>query len=1035
MAQGRGEFKCPRVCLQRATVPHGMTSTSNMRLFVPHTDAVFTCVQALIDATANPLLTISKSGGLRFSCRIPGYLHPSTKRARFYVYKQTSAAAHPNPHEVYLEISGERGYTCWDARHEILIGDLLDPPVIPKEALFAPLDTFRAALHDPVHQKLPDEESVPDAPTSLGSRKLDLAREALSKHGFSYLRQADGVHYWRRQADRLGTAEVSAWESEGGVWVRAATPDTGLPTAATLITDIWNDTGILPPIPATGLPIDDKIHTVRAGELSPLAIKRPRLILHKSEPTEKTSETHAEISVQGQRAFDRNVRVVGFTPQTTLERNREVEAFLQNRQLICLNVPNAAHAAIAEQFFQKRHPRSVARWRDRMYLWDQVKDIPVDVRMATPFQHGNVCEDPQRCEALEKKGGDPSESICPQCRVYTVCQERGYLSQPSTLQTPQVQIIEGLHLFLDVHYRKTVEQLLEAGAGTQPLCIINAATETEFRLFPKCELSKTVLEEWCVNWQGSALGNLAIALRNAAEIRDKSPADAIRRLRTILQTFERLEDEIIEQMCRVNVRGRVVARGVSDTETGAVLARYTIEFARGSSAYIPLDAAAADRLVAQALPVLQLETFVPNEDVKISIPIADAIRLGILDAATPENILEFPTVCRDPHWTFWHQLKRFFAHYTRDADAPMRWVDKTLQFSVPPMLHPNIKHLLVTASVLSNEHLRRAFPDTAVEVLPSKPMAWVPGNRVFQIRTGIYPEDTIIDVDNTWDVFGLSKTGQHLFWRIQAEIERDPDTKHGIITHRQASEQLGDIAKNENVRFLTIFRKMEGLETAFQEAQVIWIVGIPQIKPLDILERTQILFGNDEEPLFYEMEPESHRYKDERVQSVYEITVFRLFREIIELAQLNRFANKKVMLITGLRIPEITDRPETLLFDWEDFDVAGGLDKLAEVIATRQRFETERDNLTVESSREEVERVLGCSPRQANRMLQKLRGRARVTFREQILELLADGEKKTPEFAAAIQGHPKAINTELTRLVAIGEIVKIRRGVYRLPVL
>ena len=39
------------------------------------------------------------------------------------------------------------------------------------------------------------------------------------------------------------------------------------------------------------------------------------------------------------------------------------------------------------------------------------------------------------------------------------------------------------------------------------------------------------------------------------------------------------------------------------------------------------------------------------------------------------------------------------------------------------------------------------------------------------------------------------------------------------------------------------------------------------------------------------------------------------------------------MLITGLRIPEITDRPETLLFDWEDFDVAEGLDKLPEVIA------------------------------------------------------------------------------------------------------
>ena len=68
-------------------------------------------------------------------------------------------------------------------------------------------------------------------------------------------------------------------------------------------------------------------------------------------------------------------------------------------------------------------------------------------------------------------------------------------------------------------------------------------------------------------------------------------------------------------------------------------------------------------------------------------------------------------------------------------------------------------------------------------------------------------------------------------------------------------------------------------------------------------------------------------------------------------------------------------------------------------------------------------------------MLRRLRGGklARIPFREQILTLLADGEKKTPEFAAAIQGHPKAINIELTRLVEIGEIVKVKRDVYRLP--
>ncbi len=853
-------------------------------------EAILACVQALVDAVANPLLTLSKSGGLRFSCRIPGYLHPNTGQPLLYVNKQTPTAENPPPHKAYIEILGEKGYNCWDARYEILLGNLLEPPLIPKEVFFAIIDALRAALHDPVPENGQYKESLPDAPYSLGSGKLDLAEEAFLKRGFSYVRQEDGFHYWNRQEGEIDNTEVALWEDEEGVWLRASTSDTGLPMEATLITDVWKDTGILPPIPATGLPVDDKVIAVREGKLSPLAIKRPTPILHKSEPTEKTDETHEDISVQVQRVFDKNVRVLGFTAETDAEKDPEVASVLRTRKAICLKVPSGELAAAASRFLQSGEVSSVAEWRDRMHLWDQVKDTP------------------------------------------------------------------STRLFSDPEYAKIVEQLLETREGTQPLCITN--TPGEDQLFLRCELSRTTLKAWVTNWRGDALGNFALALLNAIGISDKSHENAIKRLRTVVQTFQWLEEEIIEQMCHVN-------------------------------------------------------------------------------AAPVENIQAFRAVYADPSWTFWHQLKRFFAHYTRDADAPMRWEDEELQFRVPPMLHPSVQYLFVNMLVLDAEHLRRTFLDVETEIFRTEPMAWVPGNRVFQIRTGIYPQETILDLSNTWDIMAMSETGQHIFSRIQAEIERDRNIKHGIITHVLAIEQLKDIAKNENVCFLTNFldfREVEGLESSLQEVQVIWMVGMPQMGARALLSRTQILFGNDEEPLSYEMEPELYRYTDERVQSVYKKEATYIFRGIIELAQLNRLANKKIMLITGLRIPEITDRPETLLFDWADFDVAGGLDKLAEVIATRERFEAERDKLTSESSRKEVERILGCSTRQANRMLQRMRGgKARVTFREQILELLADGEKKTPELTAAIQGHPKAINTELTRLVERGEIVKVRRGVYRLP--
>ena len=141
------------------------------------------------------------------------------------------------------------------------------------------------------------------------------------------------------------------------------------------------------------------------------------------------------------------------------------------------------------------------------------------------------------------------------------------------------------------------------------------------------------------------------------------------------------------------------------------------------------------------------------------------------------------------------------------------------------------------------------------------------------------------------------------------------------------------------------------------------------------------------------------------------------------------------MLLAGVPLPNITNRPEASIFDWEDFEIADGLDKLPEIIAIRERFEQERENLTADTSREEVQRVLGCSQRQANRVLQKLRGGniPRKTFREQILSLLTNGEKKTAEITATIDGHPEAIQHELTRLVESNEIVRMRRGIYTLP--
>ena len=1009
-------------------------------------DAVLTCVESLLKTTVNPLLTLTKSGGLRFSCRVPDYLHPSTDAATSYIYKYAPTPEDPHRRDVYLEIRGEKGYSRWDSRYEILCGNLLDPPVIPKEVIFTPIDALRTTLHEPgplgEAYLAKQSETATVVPASLGSKDLDLAKDTLVRRGFSYLRENVGFHHWIRHHSESDDIYVSLWEDQDIVWLRASTLNTELPTRATPITDIWDDTRITPPLSASALSVSDKVLAVREGKLSPLAIKRPPPVLYRQEPSKTVYQTLEEHAAEMQRIFEKQARVIGITAGTVPDLASAVEAYLLKGGATCLNIANRSLVEATEERYHALKLPSVARWRARMYRWEQVKDIPADERMANPFQAGNPCEDPERCRALGAKGGNPRECICPKCPVYTECQARGYLSQPLALKHVKAQISPVDKLFFNPIFTETLEEILDPVNETERICILgkrHLEISPVFLVFLETRLSKDTLEKWGVNWDRRALGNFAKSLLSVLEIQGEPDGSAIGRVRSVVEAFQQHEEEIVHQMCHINLRGKVVEHKTVDDETGKELAHFAIVFQEGASACIPLDARAEDRLREKGITCFSPDVFIPNADIEIPMQMAEAIALGILDTETVEKIQAFPTICRYPNWTFWHQLKRFFAHYKRDIDAPMRWNNKALQFWVPPVLHPSVKRLLLISSMLSERHLRRIFPSEEIEVVHTGPTAWLPGNQVFQIRTGLYSLRTLLNYDSDWDVLELSKMGERLFFGIRAEIDKDPSVKHAIITNISITEQLADLEERENVCFVGSFKganRANTVEPDFQAVDVVWIIGIPNWLESALWFEAQMLFGNDTQPLHYEGEFESVHYKDERIQNLLQQKIVGSLTRIIGQIGLDRWTGKKVMLLTSCALPDITDRPETLLFDWEDFEIAGGFDKLPEVIATRQRFETESAALTAESSRQEVERILGCSARKANRILQKLRGGniPRISFQEQILTLLGDGEKSASEIVDAIGSSSQSVGNELRRLVDIGEITRVRRGVYALIV-
>ena len=234
--------------------------------------------------------------------------------------------------------------------------------------------------------------------------------------------------------------------------------------------------------------------------------------------------------------------------------------------------------------------------------------------MKTRFDMAMYVRIPSGVALLREKGGNPSESICPKCPVYTECKVCGYLSQPLILRRAKAQISPVHRLFFDPRSAETLEQILDPMDETERICILDERHVEIEHLFLDSRLSKDTLEQWSVNWQGHALGNFAKFLLSALETRDVPNGNAIARVRATVQAFQSHEEEIVKQMCHINVRGKVVPEKIVDDEIGEDLAHFTIAFESGASACIPLDTDTEDRLREKGMPLFSLDTFIPNAD-------------------------------------------------------------------------------------------------------------------------------------------------------------------------------------------------------------------------------------------------------------------------------------------------------------------------------------------------------------------------------------------------------------------------------------
>lgn len=625
--------------------------------------------------------------------------------------------------------------------------------------------------------------------------------------------------------------------------------------------------------------VSEKMRAVREGGLSPLAVKRPGPTLVKQAHSEPEPFKISDI-------LETDARVIGIeTGLRHPDENREIERALLAKEALFLDLPTDEYAESALQYYEKEG--IIARdWKPRTYLAYMLRHIPIDEQLKHPFEHGNMCIDSHRCNRLSYMGGNPDEIICPKCPVYAECQERGYLSQFQSIKEAAVIVCGTPHqLLMNPQYANPIGDVL---GKKDRIYVVNYIYASD--MFIENRLSVGQLTEWIKHWECSVLGDFAHALLNAVRVNKQDLTDNIAtRVRAVMKAFEGAEEVLIEQMFQVNV-------AVEDSSSC------------------------------------------------IGMSVKDAVAFGILDIHNASSINDIQLTSLYRNWTHYHSLKAFFDHYTQDIDAPMHYERQQLRYWIPPVLHPSVKKLVLLSPSLPEEHLKKTFPSEKVDIYSLGMKETLMGNRVYQLRSEMHSPHSILNYDLDWNALGLSSVGTRFAIGVHHEVKRATDTQHTLIWYDNMDKILKETLKNKNTKSIYFCKdtpeNAEFLRSQFEGADVIWVFGTPYCAPKLIWKYAKILFGDEPEPLDYSVSMNPYVFKDERLQKIREQYSLHILIGMLTYSGL-KDSGKTIVLNTALRLPGITDVSETMLFDWEDFEIADGLDKLPETIARREAFEAE----------------------------------------------------------------------------------------------
>ena len=364
----------------------------------------------------------------------------------------------------------------------------------------------------------------------------------------------------------------------------------------------------------------------------------------------------------------------------------------------------------------------------------------------------------------------------------------------------------------------------------------------------------------------------------------------------------------------------------------------------------------------------------------------DYIKNPSVDISTPEVCNKLPQVDAIGFDTL-SMLQKFWTRYPRGVDAPFFYdvPSETVVFSLPPEPYRDARKTLkigFASATLDKRLMEQLLPGIAF--YDTNRTEWDERSGVWQLRTNRNPRSTVLtsrveEKNGKKQYFydGLSPPGEGYYNSVIDFIKAHPNDRHAVLSYKVLIEEKKDELDALGV-VCEHFGNLAGLDTSFEGVKYFHILFAPFVNPSDIDFLSKQVFGNDPIPLLRDADGHLQRnedgtFADERVQWVADSLVIAELLQAIGRARLNLYPNH-VILWTSLFIDSVTNRAETVLFDEVDWQNAeNNLDRLAEVVAERERTEQETAQAIDTGDVKAVQESAGVSNRTAERRTKNTR--------------------------------------------------------------